>query len=193
MFEYSNISLSTFKERGMKEENSQREIELDRKCIGENDKFLNLPSEPDIYQKLEKLKRIGLIMLIIMAAAMMVTGALGSIKWENSLTELLYNKPEQRFATAAVNVSTGLIFLIASIGNYLPASWGLKMNVIGCVWYLIGIFLLELAEFETIIWTESLADIIFWGAFPIVQITCVLVGTSRNPAIIGHHKTPEPA
>ena len=136
-------------------------------------------------QRQVKLGRCGLVMLAGMAGALMLVGAVGSIKWENELTGALYTNADHRYALAALNVSSGLIFCIALIGLYLPAQWGLKLNVIGCAWYLVGTLVIEVFEGDKIVWTESMADVVFWGAFPIVQIVCILVGTSRNPAFVG--------
>ena len=138
-----------------------------------------------------KLKRCGVVMLCIMAAALLLTGAVGSIKWENALTRAIYANPEHRYALAALNVSSGLIFWIALIGVYLPAQWGLKLNVIGCAWYLVGTMVIEVLEGGKVVWTESMADIVFWSAFPIVQIVCLLAGTSRNPAFVGGQDSSE--
>ncbi|MDP6633360.1 MAG: hypothetical protein QGG42_00495 [Phycisphaerae bacterium] len=132
-----------------------------------------------------KLRRYGLVMLGGMAGALLLVGALGSIKWENELTQALYTNADHRYALAALNVSSGLIFCIALIGLYLPAAWGLKLNVIGCGWYVVGTLVIEVFEGDKIVWTESMADVVFWGSFPIVQIVCILVGSSRNPALVG--------
>ena len=140
-----------------------------------------------------KLRRCGLVMLCIMASALLLTGALGSIKWENALTRAIYTNPEHRYAMAALNVSSGLIFWIALIGVYLPVPWGLKLNVIGCAWYLVGTMLVEVMEGGKVAWTESIADVVFWSAFPIVQIVCILAGTSRNPAFVGGQDNSESA
>ena len=138
-------------------------------------------------QRQAKLKRCGVVMLCIMASGLLLTGAVGSIKWENALTRAIYANPEHRYALAALNVSSGLIFWIALIGIYLPAQWGLKLNVIGCAWYLVGTMVIEVWEGGKVVWTESMADIVFWSAFPIVQIVCLLAGTSENPAFVGGH------
>ena len=132
-----------------------------------------------------KLGRCGLVMLAVMAGALMLVGAVGSIKWENELTRALYTNADHRYALAALNVSSGLIFGIALIGLYLPAQWGLKLNVIGCAWFLVGTLVIEVFEGDKIVWTESMADVVFWGSFPIVQIVCILAGSSRNPAFAG--------
>jgi hypothetical protein len=136
-------------------------------------------------QRQANLWRYGLLMLGIMAGALMLVGAVGSIKWENELTQALYANPDHRYALAALNVSSSLIFCVALIGLYLPAQWGLKLNVIGCGWYVVGTLVIEIFEGDTMIWTESMADVVFWGAFPIVQIVCILAGRSRNPAFVG--------
>jgi len=136
-------------------------------------------------QRQAKLGRCGLVMLAVMAGALMLVGAVGSIKWENELTRVLYTNADHRYALAALNVSSGLIFCIALIGLYLPAQWGLKLNVIGCAWYVVGTLVIEVFEGDKIVWTESMADVVFWGAFPIVQIVCILAGSSRNPAFVG--------
>jgi hypothetical protein len=132
-----------------------------------------------------KLGRCGLVMLAVMAGALMLVGAVGSIKWDNELTRAIYTNADHRYALAALNVSSGLIFGIALIGLYLPAQWGLKLNVIGCAWYLVGTLVIEVFEGGKIVWTESIADVVFWAAFPIVQIVCILAGSSRNPAFVG--------
>ena len=124
-------------------------------------------------------------MLCIMAAYLALTGGLGSIRWDNDLTKTLYPDPEHRYALAALNLSSGLILWIALIGVYVPVQWGLKLNVIGCLWYLVGTILCEILEGGKVAWSESLSDIAFWGTFPIVQIVCILVGSSRNPTIVG--------
>ena len=116
-----------------------------------------------------------------------------SIKWENALTRAIYENPEHRYALAALNVSSGLIFAIALIGVYLPAHWGLKLNVIGCAWYLVGTMVIEVLEPGKVVWTESIADVVFWSAFPIVQIVCLLAGTSTNPAFVGGQDNSESA
>jgi len=147
-----------------------------------------LPGQPEAgthAQRQAKLRRWGLLMLGVMAGALMLVGAVGSIKWENELTEMLYANADHRYALAALNVSSGLIFLIALIGLYLPAQWGLKLNVIGCGWYLVGTLVIEVFEGDKIVWTESMADVVFWGSFPIVQIVCILAGSSRNPKFVG--------
>ena len=136
-------------------------------------------------QRQARLGRYGLVMLAVMAGALMLVGAVGSIKWENELTRALYANADHRYALAALNVSSGLIFGIALIGLYLPAQWGLKLNVIGCAWYLVGTLVIEVFEGDKIVWTESMADVVFWGAFPIMQIVCILAGSSRNPAFVG--------
>jgi len=136
-------------------------------------------------QRQARLGRYGLVMLAVMAGALMLVGAVGSIKWENELTRALYANADHRYALAALNVSSGLIFCIALIGLYLPAQWGLKLNVIGCAWYVVGTLVIEVFEGDKIVWTESMADVVFWGAFPIVQIVCILAGSSRNPAFVG--------
>ena len=136
-------------------------------------------------QRQAKLKRVGLVMLLMMASALLLVGALGSIKWDNDLTTAIYPTPEHRYGLAALNVSSGLIFWVALIGLYLPARWGLKLNLIGCAWFMAGTMLLEIMESGKVVWTESIADVVFWSAFPIIQIVCVLAGTSRNPAFVG--------
>lgn len=136
-------------------------------------------------QRQAKLRRCGVVMLCIMAGGLLLTGAVGSIKWENALTRAIYANPEHRYALAALNVSSGLIFWIALIGVYLSVRWGLKLNVIGCAWYLVGTMLIEVLEPGKVVWTESIADVVFWSAFPIVQIVCLLAGTSSNPAFVG--------
>ena len=59
------------------------------------------------------------------------------------------------------------------------------LNLIGCVWYLVGTIMWQIWQGGKVAWTESLSDIVFWGTVPIVQITCILVGSSTNPAIVG--------
>ena len=144
-------------------------------------------------QRQAKLRRWGVVMLCIMAGGLLLTGAVGSIKWENALTRAIYENPEHRYALAALNVSSGLIFAIALIGVYLPAHWGLKLNVIGCAWYLVGTMVIEVLEPGKVVWTESIADVVFWSAFPIVQIVCLLAGTSTNPAFVGGQDNSESA
>jgi len=141
-------------------------------------------------QRQAKLKRVGLVMLLMMASALLLVGALGSIKWENALTTAMYPSPEHQYALAALNVSSGLIFWIALIGVYLPARWGLKLNLIGCAWFMAGTMLLEVMESGKVVWTESIADVVFWSAFPTIQIVCILAGTSRNPAFVGEAESP---
>ena len=132
-----------------------------------------------------KLRMYGLVMLGVMAGALMLVGAIGSIKWENELTQAIYTNADHRYALAALNVSSGLIFGLALIGLYLPAQWGLKLNMVGCAWFLAGTLVIEIFEGSEVVWTESMADVVFWGSFPIVQIVCILVGSSRNPAFVG--------
>lgn len=139
-----------------------------------------------------RLRRCGLVMLCIMAGALLLIGALGSIKWENDLTRAIYTNPEHRYALAALNVSSALVFWIALIGVYLSTPWGLKLNVIGCAWFLVGTMLMEVLEGGKVVWTESIADVVFWSAFPIIQIVCIVVGTSRNPALVGGQDNSEP-
>lgn len=133
-------------------------------------------------QRQAKLRHCGLVMLCIMACVLVLSGAAGSIKWDNPLTRTLYPNADHRYAMAAVNLSTGLIFWVALIGIYLPAHWGLKLNVIGCLWYLVGTVLLEIWEGSKVAWTESISDIVFWSTFPVIQIVCILVGSSETPA-----------
>ncbi len=135
-------------------------------------------------QREAKLRRCGLVMLCIMACVLVLAGGAGSIKWDNELTKAFYPNPEHRYATAALNMSSGLLFWIALIGVYLPARWGLKLNVIGCVWYLVGTVLLEIWAGGKVTWAESISDIVFWGTFPIVQILCILIGSSKDPALV---------
>jgi hypothetical protein len=126
-----------------------------------------------------KIRRFGEVMLLIMAIAMLLTGAIGSIKWDNALTQTFYSNPEQRFASAALNVSTGLLFAIAMIGVYLSEPWGVKLNLIACAWYLVGATLVEIWEADKITWTESIADLMFWGSFPIIQVACIVIGSKK--------------
>jgi len=121
-------------------------------------------------------------MLGLMAGFLLLVGAVGSIKWDNELTKMIYSNAQHRYALAALNVSSGLIFWLALIGLYVPAGWGIKLNVLGCLWFLAGTILIEVFEANAILWTESIADVVFWAAFPIVQLVCVLAGGSTNPA-----------
>ncbi|MCE5277677.1 MAG: hypothetical protein ABFD92_16190 [Planctomycetaceae bacterium] len=144
-------------------------------------------------ERLAKLRKVGLVMLAIMATVLAVAGALGSIKWNNALTEMLYPSQGQRFGGAALNLSSGLIFWIALIGVYLPARWGLKLNIIGCLWYLVGTILLEAFDPGKIVWSESISDIVFWGTFPIIQIVCLVIGSSHNPTLVGGDDNAQPS
>ncbi len=131
-------------------------------------------------QRLATLRRCGLIILCIMAIYLVVTGGVGSIKWDNDLVKSIYPDPQHRYALAALNLSSGLILWIAIIGLYVPLQWGLKLNVVGCVWYLAGTIVWEIFQGGKVAWTESLSDIVFWSTVPIVQIVCILVGSSAN-------------
>ena len=136
-------------------------------------------------QRLATLRRWGLMILCIMAVYLVVTGGVGSIKWDSDLTKRLYPDPEHRYALAALNLSSGLILWIALVGLYVPVRWGLKLNVIGCVWYLVGTIMWEIWQGGKVAWTESFSDIVFWSTVPILQVACILVGSSTNPAIVG--------
>lgn len=126
-----------------------------------------------------KIRKFGEVMLLIMAIVMLLTGAVGSIKWDNALTQAFYSNPEQRYASAALNVSTGLLFAIAMIGVYLSEKWGVKLNLIACAWYFVGATLVEIWEADKITWTESIADLIFWSSFPIIQVACIVIGSKK--------------
>ena len=136
-------------------------------------------------QRLAHLRYCGLVLLCFMATFLVFTGAIGSIKWDNEIVRTFYPDAAHRYAAAALNLSTGLIFWIALIGVYLPARWGLKLNVIGCMWYLVGTIVWEIWQGGKVAWAESLSDIMFWGSVPVIQMVCIVVGSSRNPMIIG--------
>ena len=136
-------------------------------------------------QRQAKLRMVGQTMLAIMATALVAAGGLGSIRWNNALTRMIYPSPEQQYAGAALNLSSGLVFWIALIGVYLPAKWGIKLNIIGCLWYLVGTILLQALAGGKVAWSESVSNIVFWSGFPIIQIVCLVVGASTNPALVG--------
>lgn len=131
-------------------------------------------------QRLAALRRCGLTLLCLLAIYLVITGAVGSIKWDNDLVRSIYPDPEHRYALAALNLSSGLILWIALIGLYVPLRWGMKLNIVGCVWYLAGTIVWEIFQSGKVAWTESLSDIVFWSTVPIVQIVCILVGSSAN-------------
>jgi len=143
-------------------------------------------------QRQAKLRMVGLTMLGIMALALVVAGGLGSIRWNNEVTRAIYPSPEHQYAGAALNLSAGLIFWIALIGAYLPARWGIKLNIIGCLWYLVGTILLEVLAGGKVAWSESLSNIVFWSSFPIIQIVCLVIGFSSNPALVGGQDDDKP-
>lgn len=83
-----------------------------------------------------------------------------------------------------LNLVSGVLFAITAIGIYAMAPWGIKLNIISCVVYVTGTLIVEMIELDKGQVMESLADVTFWSALPIIQLTLMLVATGR--------KTPPP-
>jgi len=55
---------------------------------------------------------------------------------------------------------------------------GKKLNIISCAVYVVGTLVVEMIEIDKGNVMESFADVTFWSALPIIQLTLLLVATS---------------
>ena len=87
----------------------------------------------------------------------------------------------QYYATSMLNIVSGILYAITAIGLYARTDWGKKLNVISCAVYVLGTLAVEMFEIvgEGGL-VESCADVTFWSALPIIQLTLMLVATSQK-------------
>ncbi|MBU0716793.1 MAG: hypothetical protein KJ749_00960, partial [Planctomycetes bacterium] len=75
-------------------------------------------------------------------------------------------------------------YAITAIGLYAMTDWGKKLNMISCAVYVIGTLIVEMIEVDKGNVMESFADVTFWSALPIIQLTLMLVATSQRAKAI---------
>ena len=131
------------------------------------------------------------------AAFLLVTGGVLSIHDEAAMkldpkSIIIPDAAAQLYATALLNVVSGLLYAIAAIGLHAMTSWARRLNVVSCGAYVVGTFLIELLELGHSSVMESLADATFWSALPIIQVVLMLVAKDAKPTPISAVEASKP-
>ena len=138
---------------------------------------------------LQKMGEIAQVMVVIFAVVCLSSGGLLSIKaeWAREIDRdslIIPGTDAQYYATAILNLVTGILYAITAIGLYAMTAWGKKLNIISVTVSVVGTLIVEMLEVDRGNALESVADVLFWSALPIIQLTLMLVATSG--------KTPPP-
>lgn len=94
------------------------------------------------------------------------------------------------YAVSAHNMLLGLLFIICSIGLYVPVFWARKATFASCILYVLDTLWLTIWEYVARVDAylfEAVADVIFWSVVPVIIVTLLLVSAA------GNRKPSEPA
>ncbi|MEW6359743.1 MAG: ankyrin repeat domain-containing protein [Planctomycetota bacterium] len=145
----------------------------------------------------DRMRGAAVTMAAAFAAFLLVTGGVLSIHDEAAMkldprSIVIPDAAAQFYATALLNVVSGLLYAIATIGLHAMTRWGRRLNVISCGVYIAGTFLIELWELGQSSMMESLADATFWSALPIIQVVLMLVAKDAKPTPISAVEASKP-
>ena len=117
---------------------------------------------------------------------LIIMGGAGSLtKFENT-TEMAavgkFTSPTEahHYAVAFHNMLLGLLFVICSIGLYVPVWWARELTFASCIIYVADTIALTVWEYVVRIdayLTEAFADVIFWSVVPVIIVVLLLVST----------------
>ena len=154
-----------------------------------------VPRGPVYATREDRQKRMFYIaqgLVLVFGVFLILMGGMGSLSQER-LSELdetgKFVSPtvNHHYGTAAHNLLVGLLFVVCSIGLYVPVSWGRKVTFIACMVYVADTVALTIWEYvvrtgggQAYIF-ESFADIIFWSVIPVIIIVLLLVAQGGGP------------
>ncbi|MEW6359742.1 MAG: hypothetical protein AB1696_25615 [Planctomycetota bacterium] len=140
-----------------------------------------------VEQRLNKMREVARKMTLIFAVVLLLTGGFLSIKaeWARSIdvdSVIIPTDDTQYYATSMLNLVAGILYAITAIGLYAMTDWAVKLNVISGAVYVLGTLIVEMIEIDKGNVMESLADVTFWSALPIIQLTLLLVAMGPRGA-----------
>jgi len=115
---------------------------------------------------------------------LIIMGGVGSLSgWEKSkeivaAVKFISHTEAHHYAVAFHNLLLGLLFIICSIGLYVPVFWARTLTFISCFLYLTNTVILTVWEYVVRVdafLSEAFADIIFWWIVPIIILVLLLV------------------
>ena len=148
-----------------------------------------------LYQRIEKMRHAAQTMTLVFAIVLLATGGALSVKaeWARGYDKdaiVIPADETQYYATSMLNLVSGILYAVTAIGLYALTPWGKKLNIISCAVYVVGTLLVEIIELDKGNAMESLADVTFWSALPIIQLTLMLVASSQPES--AEPEAPEP-
>ncbi len=85
------------------------------------------------------------------------------------------------YATSAHNLLLGLLFIVCSIGLYVPVFWARMLTFLSCILYVADTGALTIWEYvartDAVIF-EAFADIVFWAVVPVIIVVLLLVSAA---------------
>ncbi len=148
-----------------------------------------MATEKSREERNRKLFQTAQVLVLCFGVFLVLMGGIGSLS-EERLEELHYKGKfisptiNHHYATAAHNLLLGQLFIVCSIGLYVPVFWARKATFVACIVYVANTVALTVWEHvvrmgrgQAFVF-ESFADIIFWSVVPVIIVALLLVSAA---------------
>ncbi len=149
-----------------------------------------MATESSREERNRKLFQTAQVLVLCFGVFLILMGGIASSS-EKDLAQLLgserFASPTltHHYAVSTHNILVGLLFIICSIGLYVPLGWARRLTLFTCIWYLVDTVVLTVWEYEARVSVnlfQAFGDVVFWLVLPIIVVVLLLVtgsGTER--------------